>query len=73
MISTGSWGGTTTSPSAAIEVGGDASALYERLLRRGVITRPLGAFGLKAHLRVTVGLPEENERFIEALRAELAR
>ena len=56
-----------------VEVGGDASALYERLLRRGVITRPLGAFGLKAHLRVTVGLPAENERFIEALRAELAR
>lgn len=56
-----------------VEVGGDANALYERLLRQGVITRPLGAFGLPAHLRVTAGLPEENERFLRALRAELGR
>ena len=56
-----------------VEVGGDARALYERLLARGVITRPLGAFGLGSHLRVTVGPPEENERFLEALRAELGR
>jgi histidinol-phosphate aminotransferase len=56
-----------------VEVPGDAAALYDRLLRRGVITRPVGAFGLGSHLRVTVGLPEENERFLEALRAELGR
>jgi histidinol-phosphate aminotransferase len=56
-----------------IEVGPGAQALYERLLRQGVITRPLGAFGLDAHLRVTVGLPEENERFLDALRRELGR
>jgi histidinol-phosphate aminotransferase len=53
-------------------VGTDAAELYERLLRRGVITRTMGAFGLPTHLRVSVGLPEENERFIAALRAELA-
>ncbi len=56
-----------------VEVGDDAADLYQRLLQRGVITRPLGAFGLSSHLRVTVGLPEENDRFIEALRAELVR
>jgi histidinol-phosphate aminotransferase len=56
-----------------VEVGEDAAGLYQRLLRRGVITRALGAFGLSSHLRVTVGLPEENDRFIEALRAELGR
>ena len=56
-----------------VEVGADASSLYERLLRRGVITRPLGGFGLDAHLRVTVGLPEENERVLEALGGELER
>ena len=54
-----------------VEVGGDAADLYQRLLRRGVITRPMGAFGLTRHLRITVGLPEENERLLEALAAEV--
>ena len=56
-----------------VRLGRAAAGLAERLMRRGVITRPLGAFGLTSHLRVTVGLPEENERFLEALRAELGR
>jgi histidinol-phosphate aminotransferase len=38
------------------------------LLREGVIVRPLAGFGLTEHLRVTVGLPEENERLVKALR-----
>jgi histidinol-phosphate aminotransferase len=54
-----------------IEVGPRAADLYERLLRRGVITRPVGGFGLDRHLRVTVGLPEENKRFLDALTQEL--
>ncbi|MEJ2683123.1 MAG: histidinol-phosphate transaminase [Candidatus Sulfobium sp.] len=40
-----------------------APALYEKLLRLGVIVRPMGPDSL----RVTIGLPEENRRFIEAL------
>jgi len=56
-----------------VDVARDARALYDALLRRGVITRPLAAFGLTQHLRVTAGLPEENERFLAALRAELGR
>ena len=40
-------------------------ALYEKLLKMGVIIRPMGP---KA-IRVTIGLPEENRRFIEALKA----
>jgi histidinol-phosphate aminotransferase len=56
-----------------VEVGEDAGQIYERLLRRGVITRPLGAFGLDRHLRVTAGLPEENERLLGALRLELQK
>ncbi|HZO09667.1 MAG TPA: histidinol-phosphate transaminase [Myxococcota bacterium] len=38
------------------------------LLREGVIVRPLAGFGLTEHLRITVGLPEENERLVKALR-----
>jgi histidinol-phosphate aminotransferase len=45
--------------------------LYERLLPRGMIVRPLGLFYLPEWFRVTVGTREENERFIEILESEL--
>lgn len=47
---------------------GDAAKVYERLLRKGVIVRPVANYGLPEHLRVTVGLEEENRRFLSALR-----
>jgi histidinol-phosphate aminotransferase len=56
-----------------VEIGPAAADLEKRLLRRGIITRSLRAFGLDRHLRVTAGLPDENERFLAALRAELGR
>jgi histidinol-phosphate aminotransferase len=40
-------------------------ALYKNLLQLGVIIRPMGPDSV----RVTVGLPEENRRFVEALKA----
>ena len=46
---------------------GDADAVYEGLLRAGIIVRPVANYGLPQWLRVTVGLPEENEAFLEAL------
>jgi histidinol-phosphate aminotransferase len=50
---------------------GDGAAVYQGLLRRGVIVRPVANYGLPQWLRVTVGLPEENDRFIAALREVL--
>jgi histidinol-phosphate aminotransferase len=50
---------------------GQGLAVYDALLRRGVIVRPMDGYGLPEHLRVTIGLPEENRRFIEALEAVL--
>ncbi|MDP6374768.1 MAG: histidinol-phosphate transaminase [Pseudomonadales bacterium] len=50
-----------------VDVGDDASAVYERLLAQGVIVRPVAEYGLPRHLRVTIGLPEENERFLATL------
>jgi histidinol-phosphate aminotransferase len=41
---------------------------YDRLLREGIIVRPLGGFGMPDHVRITIGLPEENERLAKALR-----
>jgi histidinol-phosphate aminotransferase len=48
-----------------------AGAVYQRLLRAGVIVRPVAGYALPDHLRVTVGLPEENERFLAALAGAL--
>jgi histidinol-phosphate aminotransferase len=42
-----------------VEVGDDATPLNEALLRRGVIVRPMGAFGAPGALRITAGTPEE--------------
>jgi histidinol-phosphate aminotransferase len=50
---------------------GQGLAVYEALLRRGVIVRPMDGYGLPEYLRVTIGLPEENRRFVEALEAVL--
>jgi histidinol-phosphate aminotransferase len=56
-----------------VHVGSSATAVYEQLLRNGVIVRPVANYGLPEHLRVTIGLPEENRRFLTALRAALDR
>jgi histidinol-phosphate aminotransferase len=45
--------------------------VYEQLLRRGVIVRPLGPYGLTRHLRITVGTAAENQRLLSALRGVL--
>ncbi|MEE9251847.1 MAG: histidinol-phosphate transaminase [Thermodesulfobacteriota bacterium] len=51
-----------------VEFGRDPMPIYDALLREGVIVRPVGGYGLKTHLRVTVGTQAENERFVAALR-----
>ena len=48
-----------------------ASDIYKRLLRRGVIVRPVGGYELPEHLRVTIGTAQENEKFLAALAASL--
>jgi histidinol-phosphate aminotransferase len=52
---------------------GDASRVYSALLAQGVIVRPIAGYGLPEHLRVTVGLPEHNQRFLAALEGALAK
>jgi histidinol-phosphate aminotransferase len=51
---------------------GKAAEIYKRLLRRGVIVRPVGGgYALPEHLRITVGTAEENQKFLGALAASL--
>jgi histidinol-phosphate aminotransferase len=54
-----------------VDVKCDGDALFERLLRRGVIVRPASGWGFASCIRVTVGTPEQNERFLHALGEEL--
>ncbi|HLX28895.1 MAG TPA: histidinol-phosphate transaminase [Casimicrobiaceae bacterium] len=49
-----------------IEVG-NAHAVFEKMLRLGVIVRPVANYNLPTWLRVTIGTPHENERFLAAL------
>jgi histidinol-phosphate aminotransferase len=48
-----------------------AKAVYQELLRRGVIVRPVAGYDMPDHLRVTVGTPKENAKFLKALKAVL--
>ena len=50
---------------------GKAGEVFKRLLKRGVIVRPVAGYELPEHLRVSIGTPEENERFLTALAASL--
>jgi histidinol-phosphate aminotransferase len=47
--------------------GGEGRKLTEDLMEEGVIIRPMAPYGLGEYVRVTVGLPSENDRFLEAL------
>jgi len=52
---------------------GDAARVYRAMLAEGVIVRPIAGYGMPEHLRVTVGLPEHNERCLAALGRALGR
>lgn len=47
---------------------GDGQRVFQELQRRGIITRPMGGYGLPEFIRITVGTPEENQRCLNALR-----
>ncbi len=50
---------------------GDGAAVNQKLLKQGVIVRPIGGYGLPEWLRVTIGTEPENARFLEALNQAL--
>ena len=51
---------------------GDAAKVFQQLLKRGVIVRPIAGYGMPGYLRVSTGLESEIARFLEALKAALA-
>lgn len=72
--------GVRYTPSAGnfllIDTGRDCEEDFAGLLHEGVIVRPMKLYGFQTSLRVTIGIQDENEQFLEALRrvsAALAR
>jgi histidinol-phosphate aminotransferase len=54
------------------DIGRPAMPIYAALLRAGIIVRPVGNYGLPNHLRISVGLPEQNQRLLTELKNILA-
>lgn len=50
---------------------GDAVRINQALLKQGVIVRPVDNYGLHEWLRISIGLPAENERLLQALTVAL--
>ena len=50
---------------------GEGQRVFEGLQRQGVITRPMGGYGLPEWIRISVGTPEENSRCLAALNVVL--
>lgn len=50
-----------------VDVQKDSKEVFQAMMKKGVIIRTGDIFGLPTHIRVTVGKPEENERFIKTL------
>ena len=56
----------------SVDVKRDPAAVYDDLLREGVIVRPVDNYGMPGYLRISIGLPDENQRFLQALQKVLA-
>ncbi|KJS30916.1 MAG: histidinol-phosphate aminotransferase [Desulfatitalea sp. BRH_c12] len=50
-----------------VDVGRPADEVFQALLHHGVIVRSMRAYGYPRFIRVSIGLPEENRRFLKAL------
>ena len=56
-----------------IDVGMDGGKIAEALMKKGIITRPLGIYDLNNFIRVTIGTEEENVKFIKVFKEVLKK
>lgn len=56
-----------------VDLGRDAAPVNQECLKRGVILRPLANYGLKTHLRISVGTERENEKALQVLKEALKK
>jgi len=50
-----------------VDTGRSGDEVFDLLLKQGVIVRPVSAYGMPNHIRVSIGLASENKRFLDAL------
>ena len=50
-----------------VKTGPDTARLCTELLKQGVMVRSMAGFGIEEFIRVTIGLPDENRRFVDSL------
>lgn len=55
-----------------VDCGRPSAPVYEKMLRRGVIVRPMAAWGLPNHVRVSVAREQDMQRVIAAINETLA-
>ncbi len=51
----------------SVDITRPAQPVYEALLRKGVIVRPIANYGMPNHLRISIGTQAENRFFLKAL------
>jgi histidinol-phosphate aminotransferase len=56
-----------------VDFGRDAMPVYEEFLREGIILRPVGVYELPNFLRVSIGLPDQNARFLSVCKKVLMK
>jgi histidinol-phosphate aminotransferase len=56
-----------------VDTGKDIQPLYNDLMKQGIIIRPCTSFGYPNHFRVTIGTPEQNQKFLEAIQKVYVR
>ena len=56
-----------------VDIGSDGKRFYEAMLGRGVIVRPMSAYGYPGYIRITVGTVEENRRLVKTMAAVLSK
>jgi len=65
------WSAPSATNFLLVRTGAAAAQTYERLLREGVIVRPVAGYGLPDALRITIGTPAQNDRMLSALEQTL--
>lgn len=56
-----------------VDCSSPAKPFFDQLLTRGIIVRPVDNYGLPNHLRISVGLPSENQALVRSLKDLLKR
>jgi histidinol-phosphate aminotransferase len=67
----GIWSAPSAGNFLLVHVGAQVMPVFERLLRAGLIVRPLIGYSLPEYLRISIGTPEQNDRLLRELPAAI--